>query len=66
MVACGILGGVSSSGRPYREKELEKAFKHLRKAGLENLKLTLTEEHLRQIDEARAKGEEISLTINLS
>ena len=65
MVACGILGGTTSSAELCREKELKKAFKHLRKAGLENFKLTLKEEHLRQIDEARSRGDKISITINL-
>jgi len=64
--ACMSRGGTTSSDKLFREKELKKAFKHLKKAGLENFKLTLTEDQLRQIDEARARGDEISLTISLS
>lgn len=66
MIACGILGGVANSDELYRKKELKKAFKHLRRAGIDELKVSLTEEQLRQIDKARSRGDKISITLNFS
>ncbi len=60
------LGRTTNSNKSFRKKELKGTFKRLKKADLESIKLTLTEDQLQQIDEARSRGDEISLTISLS
>lgn len=48
------------------QAELNKALKHLRRAGINEIKFTLSNEQLRQIDAARSRGDNINITINFS
>lgn len=47
------------------QAELNKAIKHLRKAGLDEISITLTAEQVRQIEQAKAEGKELKVTISL-